>query len=202
MGRERENVFTLDVYLSKLKIRQQYINRETHFPYILSTMIYNFVVQRANYQQKLYTPLKRKTKICVFYKEKLTNDKLVHNRVVDPLHGRKVTTLSINHKIFPHHVISCGFTNGFNISTNMNENVKERNSLYMRSRFPISLLPYLLVSLNHSIRRWSWKIMLIILTNQILAWVGFTSSLRICWKNNFKILCQILIGKYILENYY
>ena len=48
MGRERENVFTLDVYLSKLKIRQQYINRETHFPYILSTMIYNFVVQRAN----------------------------------------------------------------------------------------------------------------------------------------------------------
>ena len=34
--------------VSKLKIRQQYINRETHFPYILSTMIYNFVVQRAN----------------------------------------------------------------------------------------------------------------------------------------------------------
>ena len=46
--------------VSKLKIRQQYINRETHFPYILSTMIYNFVVQRANYQQKLYTPLRQK----------------------------------------------------------------------------------------------------------------------------------------------
>ena len=41
--------------VSKLKIRQQYINRETHFPYILSTMIYNFVVQRVNYQTKLYT---------------------------------------------------------------------------------------------------------------------------------------------------
>ena len=37
-------------FVSKLKIRQQYINRETHFPYILSTMIYNFVVQRADYQ--------------------------------------------------------------------------------------------------------------------------------------------------------
>ena len=35
-------------FVSKLKIRAQYINRETHFPYILSTMIYNFVVQRAN----------------------------------------------------------------------------------------------------------------------------------------------------------
>ena len=35
--------------VSKLKIRQQYINRETHFPYILSTMIYNFTVQRVNY---------------------------------------------------------------------------------------------------------------------------------------------------------
>ena len=91
MGRERENVFTLDVYLSKLKIRQQYINRETHFPYILSTMIYNFVVQRANYQQKLYTPLKKKPKICVFYKEKITcftNEKLklVHDKGVHPQH--------------------------------------------------------------------------------------------------------------------
>ena len=43
--------------------------------------------------------------------------------------------------------------------------------------------------------------MLIILTNQILAWVGFTSSPRICWENNFEILCQILIVKFMFENY-
>ena len=199
MGRERENVFTLDVYLSKLKIRQQYINRETHFPYILSTMIYNFVVQRANYQQKLYTPFRRKTKICVFYREKSSvevtpmtslNPSLSiylhsYNKVVYTQHGMGVGQLIFRKscKLIPQHVISCGFTNGFNLSTNMNEksDIWKREIVGMRSRFPISRLPYLLVSLNHSIRRRSWKIMLIILTNQILAWVGFTSSPRICW---------------------
>ena len=50
--------------VSKLKIRQQYINRETHFPHILSTMIYNFVVPRVNYQRN-FTQLNHWAKICV-----------------------------------------------------------------------------------------------------------------------------------------